>query len=177
MLCSVSLLRAAWTTSASSSFASPAPPRCHKRHCSRRQSWSNTSTWKWKVSCNMESYLFKSFTRINTDLLYRVIPYSKIVLWLCAFTEIIQVMRSRDEDPDLLYVIKFLTAEEIPGLPPGGGITSKWVWIIHRYVYRGVGFGREFKTDFFFFSHMLSLSLSMQAGLYHLCLSETCSSC
>lgn len=41
------------------------------------------------------------------------------------FTEIIQAMRSRDEDPDLLYVIKFLAAEEIPGLPPGGGITSK----------------------------------------------------
>lgn len=37
-------------------------------------------------------------------------------------------MRSRDEDPDLLYVIKFLAAEEIPGLPPGGGISSKWVW-------------------------------------------------
>lgn len=41
------------------------------------------------------------------------------------FTEIIQAMRSRDEDPDLLYVIKFLAAEDIPGLPPGGGITSK----------------------------------------------------
>ena len=36
-------------------------------------------------------------------------------------------MRSREEDPDLLYVIKFLAAEEMPGLPPGGGITSKWV--------------------------------------------------
>uniref|UniRef100_A0A3Q4GKE8 Protein serine/threonine phosphatase 2C C-terminal domain-containing protein n=1 Tax=Neolamprologus brichardi TaxID=32507 RepID=A0A3Q4GKE8_NEOBR len=32
-------------------------------------------------------------------------------------------------DPDLIYVIKFLAAEEIPGLPPGGGITiicSSW---------------------------------------------------
>lgn len=36
-------------------------------------------------------------------------------------------MRSREEDPDILYVIKFLAAEELPGLPPGGGITSKWV--------------------------------------------------
>lgn len=35
------------------------------------------------------------------------------------------MMRSREEDPDLLYVIKFLAAEEMPGLPPGGGITSK----------------------------------------------------
>uniref|UniRef100_A0A665ULF7 protein-serine/threonine phosphatase n=1 Tax=Echeneis naucrates TaxID=173247 RepID=A0A665ULF7_ECHNA len=32
-------------------------------------------------------------------------------------------LQSRDEDPDLLYVIKFLAAEEMPGLPPGGGIT------------------------------------------------------
>lgn len=39
-------------------------------------------------------------------------------------------MRSRDEDPDLLYVIKFLAAEDIPGLPPGGGITSKSVYAL-----------------------------------------------
>ncbi|XP_076592139.1 protein phosphatase, Mg2+/Mn2+ dependent, 1Na (putative) [Chaetodon auriga] len=47
--------------------------------------------------------------------------------------EIIQMMRSRDEDPDLLYVIKFLAAEEMPGLPPGGGITSKRDCIISAY--------------------------------------------
>ncbi|XP_034404488.1 protein phosphatase, Mg2+/Mn2+ dependent, 1Na (putative) [Cyclopterus lumpus] len=47
--------------------------------------------------------------------------------------EIIQTMRSRNEDPDLLYVIKFLAAEEIPGLPPGGGITSKRDCIISSY--------------------------------------------
>uniref|UniRef100_A0A8C6S9U2 protein-serine/threonine phosphatase n=1 Tax=Neogobius melanostomus TaxID=47308 RepID=A0A8C6S9U2_9GOBI len=41
--------------------------------------------------------------------------------------EIIQMMRSKDEDPDLLYVIKILATEEMPGLPPGGGITSKSV--------------------------------------------------
>uniref|UniRef100_A0A3Q3WFZ6 protein-serine/threonine phosphatase n=1 Tax=Mola mola TaxID=94237 RepID=A0A3Q3WFZ6_MOLML len=40
---------------------------------------------------------------------------------------------SRDEDPDLLYVIKFLTAEDMPGLPPGGGITSKRESIISAY--------------------------------------------
>ncbi|TDH14870.1 hypothetical protein EPR50_G00025620 [Perca flavescens] len=47
--------------------------------------------------------------------------------------EIIQMIRSRDEDPDLVYVIKFLAAEEIPGLPPGGGITSKRDCIISSY--------------------------------------------
>lgn len=41
-------------------------------------------------------------------------------------TEIIQVIRSKNEEPDLLHVMKFLSAENIPGLPPGGGITSKW---------------------------------------------------
>lgn len=51
----------------------------------------------------------------------------------CIFTEIIQMMRSRDEDPDILYVIKFLAAEELPGLPPGGGITSKWVSTIYSF--------------------------------------------
>ncbi|XP_032364320.1 protein phosphatase, Mg2+/Mn2+ dependent, 1Na (putative) [Etheostoma spectabile] len=47
--------------------------------------------------------------------------------------EIIQMIKSRDEDPDLVYVIKFLAAEEIPGLPPGGGITSKRDCIISSY--------------------------------------------
>ncbi|XP_065816486.1 protein phosphatase, Mg2+/Mn2+ dependent, 1Na (putative) isoform X2 [Labrus bergylta] len=47
--------------------------------------------------------------------------------------EIIQNMRSREEDPDLLYVIKSLAAEEMPGLPPGGGITSKRDCIISAY--------------------------------------------
>ncbi|KAM7399304.1 hypothetical protein PAMP_018585 [Pampus punctatissimus] len=47
--------------------------------------------------------------------------------------EIIQMIRSRDEDPDLLYVIKFLAAEEMSGLPPGGGITSKRDCIISAY--------------------------------------------
>ncbi|KAK9520891.1 hypothetical protein VZT92_020750 [Zoarces viviparus] len=47
--------------------------------------------------------------------------------------EIIQLMRSRGEDPDLLYVIKFLAAEEMPGLPPGGGIASKRDCIISSY--------------------------------------------
>uniref|UniRef100_A0A8C5ETX2 protein-serine/threonine phosphatase n=1 Tax=Gouania willdenowi TaxID=441366 RepID=A0A8C5ETX2_GOUWI len=36
--------------------------------------------------------------------------------------------------PDLLYVIKILAAEEMPGLPPGGGITSKDVTINRKAV-------------------------------------------
>ncbi|XP_058489695.1 protein phosphatase, Mg2+/Mn2+ dependent, 1Na (putative) [Solea solea] len=47
--------------------------------------------------------------------------------------EIIHMIRSRDEDPDLLYVIKFLAAEEMPALPPGGGITSKRDCILSAY--------------------------------------------
>ncbi|KAG8001997.1 Protein phosphatase 1B, partial [Nibea albiflora] len=47
--------------------------------------------------------------------------------------EIIHMLKSRDEDPDLLYVIKYLTADEIPGLPPGGGITQQ-ARLYHRCV-------------------------------------------
>ncbi|XP_062408793.1 protein phosphatase, Mg2+/Mn2+ dependent, 1Na (putative) [Sardina pilchardus] len=47
--------------------------------------------------------------------------------------EAIQLLQSRDEEPDLLFVMKFLTAEYIPGLPPGGGITSKRDCIIASY--------------------------------------------
>ncbi|XP_068601409.1 protein phosphatase, Mg2+/Mn2+ dependent, 1Na (putative) [Brachionichthys hirsutus] len=47
--------------------------------------------------------------------------------------EIIQTMKARDEDPDLLYVMKFLAAEELAGLPPGGGMTSKRDCIISSY--------------------------------------------
>ncbi|KAJ8280188.1 hypothetical protein GJAV_G00051610 [Gymnothorax javanicus] len=48
-------------------------------------------------------------------------------------TEALQLLRSKDEEPDLLYVIKFLTSENIPGLPPGGGIASKRDCIISAY--------------------------------------------
>ncbi|CAL8350363.1 unnamed protein product [Arctogadus glacialis] len=47
--------------------------------------------------------------------------------------EIIALIRSRNEDPDLLYVIKFLTAEKLEGLPPGGGVISKRDCIIAAY--------------------------------------------
>ncbi|XP_067102521.1 protein phosphatase, Mg2+/Mn2+ dependent, 1Na (putative) [Osmerus mordax] len=47
--------------------------------------------------------------------------------------EIIQILKGRDEDPDFLYVMKFLASENIPGLPPGGGITSKRDCIISAY--------------------------------------------
>lgn len=29
--------------------------------------------------------------------------------------------------PDLAHVIRILTAENIPNLPPGGGLAAKWV--------------------------------------------------
>ncbi|XP_066560203.1 protein phosphatase, Mg2+/Mn2+ dependent, 1Na (putative) isoform X2 [Amia ocellicauda] len=35
--------------------------------------------------------------------------------------------------PDLLYVMKYLASERIPGLPPGGGVTSKRDCIISAY--------------------------------------------
>ncbi|XP_046872119.1 protein phosphatase, Mg2+/Mn2+ dependent, 1Na (putative) [Hypomesus transpacificus] len=47
--------------------------------------------------------------------------------------EILQILKGRDEDPDFLYVMKFLASENIPGLPPGGGITSKRECIISAY--------------------------------------------
>ncbi|XP_056329963.1 protein phosphatase, Mg2+/Mn2+ dependent, 1Na (putative) [Danio aesculapii] len=47
--------------------------------------------------------------------------------------EIIHVIRSKDEEPDLLYVMKFLASEHIPGLPPGGGVSCKRDCIIAAY--------------------------------------------
>ncbi|XP_036392518.1 protein phosphatase, Mg2+/Mn2+ dependent, 1Na (putative) [Megalops cyprinoides] len=47
--------------------------------------------------------------------------------------EAFRMMRSRDEEPDLLFVMKFLASESIPGLPPGGGVTSKRDCIIAAY--------------------------------------------
>ncbi|KAF5900585.1 protein phosphatase 1A-like, partial [Clarias magur] len=47
--------------------------------------------------------------------------------------DILQLIRSKNEEPDLLRVMKFLSTESIPGLPPGGGITSKRDCIIAAY--------------------------------------------
>ncbi|XP_026082397.1 protein phosphatase 1A-like [Carassius auratus] len=47
--------------------------------------------------------------------------------------EIINLIRSKDKEPDLLYVMKFLASENIPGLPPSGGISSKKDCIIGAY--------------------------------------------
>lgn len=75
-------------------------------------------------------------------------------------------MRSREEEPDLLYVIKFLAAEEMPGLPPGGGITSKWVRVQADKQARKKTFSTSFDIIPLFF-------LCFQARLYHLCIPET----
>ncbi|XP_018604360.1 protein phosphatase, Mg2+/Mn2+ dependent, 1Na (putative) isoform X2 [Scleropages formosus] len=47
--------------------------------------------------------------------------------------DVFRVIRSRDKDPDLLYVMRFVASEDIPGLPPGGGITSKRDCVIAAY--------------------------------------------
>ncbi|XP_028818374.1 protein phosphatase, Mg2+/Mn2+ dependent, 1Na (putative) [Denticeps clupeoides] len=47
--------------------------------------------------------------------------------------EILQILQSRDKEPDLLYVLRFLATEDIPGLPPGGGIISKRDCVIAAY--------------------------------------------
>ncbi|XP_010871018.1 protein phosphatase, Mg2+/Mn2+ dependent, 1Na (putative) [Esox lucius] len=47
--------------------------------------------------------------------------------------EIVNLLRSRGEELDLLYVMKFLVSEDIPGLPPGGGVTSKRDCVISAY--------------------------------------------
>lgn len=50
--------------------------------------------------------------------------YKSVFCFSC-YLEIINVIRSKDEEPDLLYVMKFLASENIPGLPPSGGISCK----------------------------------------------------
>lgn len=72
---SVSLHRAAWITSASSLSASLAPPSCHKRHCSRRQRWSNRLIWKWKVSS------CKTIPSNQNILIWRV-TWSSVIIYL-----------------------------------------------------------------------------------------------
>ncbi|XP_051535303.1 protein phosphatase, Mg2+/Mn2+ dependent, 1Na (putative) [Myxocyprinus asiaticus] len=47
--------------------------------------------------------------------------------------EIIHIIRAKDQELDLLYVMKFLASESIPGLPPGGGISCKRDCIIAAY--------------------------------------------
>lgn len=85
------------------------------------------------IDMKVEGELLQTSTlTFGADVVSQII-YIIHTFWLNPFTEIIQMMRSKDEDPDLLYVIKFLAAEEMPGLPPGGGITSKWVWTINPH--------------------------------------------
>lgn len=41
----------------------------------------------------------------------------------------IEIMEKSGEEgmPDLAHVIRILSAENIPNLPPGGGLAGKWV--------------------------------------------------
>ncbi|KAJ8372620.1 hypothetical protein AAFF_G00280850 [Aldrovandia affinis] len=47
--------------------------------------------------------------------------------------DIFEELRERDEEPGLLYVLNDLASVNLPGLPPGGGITSKRNCIISAY--------------------------------------------
>ncbi|KAI1903843.1 hypothetical protein AGOR_G00031390 [Albula goreensis] len=47
--------------------------------------------------------------------------------------DIFEELRERNEEPDLLYVLNELASVTLPGLPPGGGITSKRNCIIAAY--------------------------------------------
>lgn len=58
-------------------------------------------------------------------ILIKIKPFYIKVYFLSHYLEIINVIRSKDQEPDLLYVMKFLASEGIPGLPPGGGISCK----------------------------------------------------
>lgn len=41
-------------------------------------------------------------------------------------TEIFEELSDRGEEPDLLSVLTVLASAVIPGLPPGGGLQSKY---------------------------------------------------
>nr|XP_055051975.1 protein phosphatase, Mg2+/Mn2+ dependent, 1Na (putative) [Misgurnus anguillicaudatus] len=74
---------------------------------------------------------FDSAPKVTPEALQREAALEQIIEQ--KVEKIIQMMRAKDEDPDLLYVMKFLASEEIPGLPPGGGIISKKDCIIAAY--------------------------------------------
>ncbi|KAA0702351.1 Protein phosphatase 1B [Triplophysa tibetana] len=74
---------------------------------------------------------FKGAPKVTPEALQREAEVEQIIDQ--KVEEIIQKIRAKDEDPDLLFVMKFLASENIAGLPPGGGITSKKDCIIAAY--------------------------------------------
>jgi len=46
---------------------------------------------------------------------------------MCAYTDIVQ--SGPPEAAMLQYVMHLLAVEDIEGLPPGGGINAKWVFL------------------------------------------------
>ncbi|KAJ8385023.1 hypothetical protein AAFF_G00195530 [Aldrovandia affinis] len=74
---------------------------------------------------------FPSAPQVSPEALQREAELEEAIEGRVA--EAFKVLRSRDEDPDLLYVMKFLASDTISGLPPGGGITSKRDCIISAY--------------------------------------------
>lgn len=88
----------------------------------------------YKGSLDNMSIIIISFPgapQVSQDALQHEIEVEQIIDMKVG--EAIQLLLSRDEEPDLLFVMKFLTAEYIPGLPPGGGITSKRDSILTSY--------------------------------------------
>ncbi|XP_060744174.1 protein phosphatase, Mg2+/Mn2+ dependent, 1Na (putative) isoform X1 [Tachysurus vachellii] len=74
---------------------------------------------------------FSGSPQVTREALQREAELEQLVD--CKVKEIIEVIRSQNEEPDLLHLMKFLATENIPGLPPGGGITSKRDCIIAAY--------------------------------------------
>jgi len=46
-----------------------------------------------------------------------------------SLAEIFEELSARGDEPDLLSVLTVLASAVIPGLPPGGGLQSKWVCV------------------------------------------------
>ncbi|XP_036381735.1 protein phosphatase, Mg2+/Mn2+ dependent, 1Nb (putative) [Megalops cyprinoides] len=74
---------------------------------------------------------FPGAPRVSPEALRREAELEDLIETKVA--DIFEELRARDEEPDLLYVLNELAAANIPGLPPGGGITSKRNCIIAAY--------------------------------------------
>ncbi|XP_061073524.1 protein phosphatase, Mg2+/Mn2+ dependent, 1Na (putative) [Conger conger] len=74
---------------------------------------------------------FPGAPQVSPEALQREAELEEVIEGKVA--EALKMLKSKDEEPDLLFVIKYLTAENIPGLPPGGGISSKRDCIISAY--------------------------------------------
>ncbi|XP_035239977.1 protein phosphatase, Mg2+/Mn2+ dependent, 1Na (putative) [Anguilla anguilla] len=88
---------------------------------------------------------FPGAPQVSPEALQREAELEEVIEGKVA--EALKILRSKDEEPDLLYVIKFLTSENIPGLPPGGGISSKRDCIISAYQKLTVAYRQQEHED------------------------------